>query len=100
MSSLGDVYVGLLAFGALVSAALALHVRRTPAPTAMPFAIFNLGVAIWLGAFAFELSAADLGHKVVWANVLYMGVVLVPGSWIVFTLRFSGRGRVVTRRLL
>src|SRR4051812_39168900 len=100
MNSLGDFYVALLALGALVSLALALHVRRTPAPAAMPFALFNLGVAVWLGAFAFELSAADLSHKVVWANILYMGVVLVPGSWIVFTLRFSGRGRVVTGRLL
>src|SRR6185436_14015356 len=100
MSWPGSPYVVLLAFGALVSVALGLHVRRKRAPTALPFALFNLGVAIWTGAFALELVAADPEGKLFWANVVYLGVILVPASWIVFTLRFSGRGAAVTTRLL
>ena len=30
---------------------------------------------------------------VFWANVAYFGIVLVPASWLVFALRYSGHGR-------
>src|SRR6185295_14158620 len=34
------------------------------------------------------------------ANTAYFGIVTVPASWLVFALRFSGRGRWVTGRFL
>lgn len=100
MSGPGGTYVVVLVLGALVSLALGFYVRRSVAPYARAFVLFNLGVAIWSAARALELSVTDLEEKLFWGNVMYAGIGLVPASWLVFALRFSGYDALATGRVL
>jgi PAS domain S-box-containing protein len=90
-----------LGLGTILSLALAVYAwrRRRRVPTAAAFTVFNLGVAFWTGVYVIELCSAEPA-ALFWANMAYFGILVVPASWFVFALRFSGLGRWVTTRLL
>jgi PAS domain S-box-containing protein len=63
------------------------------------FALFNIGVAFWTGVYVVQLNATG-SNAVFWANMAYFGIGLVPASWLVFALQYSGRDWPITRRML
>jgi len=90
-----------LAVSAVISAALALYVwRYRPAPGVVPFAVLMLAVAVWSLVSALRMASPDLPTKVFWAQVRYLGIVVVPAAWLAFALEYTGRGRWLTRRNL
>ena len=58
------------------------------------------GIGIWSLGYAFELGAAGLATKILWAEVEYLGIVTVPLAWLLLVLRYTGRERWITRRNL
>ena len=42
----------------------------------------------------------DLSGKGLWGDLKYVGICVLPPAWLVFTLQYTGRGHLVTRRLL
>jgi len=51
-------------------------------------------------AYALELASTDVPTKIFWNQMQYVGVVIVPATWLVFTLQYTGREKRVTRRTL
>ena len=101
MTESASLYAPFLGLGTLLSLVLAAYGwrRRRLVPGGAAFSVFNLGVAVWTGVYIVELNATGPA-AVFWANTAFLGIVLVPASWLVFALRYSGHGARVTRRFL
>ena len=101
MSESARLYAPFLGLGTLLALVLAAYGwrRRRLVTGGAAFSVFNLGVAVWTGVYIVVLNASGPA-AVFWANAAFFGIVLVPASWLVFALRYSGQGARVTRRFL
>ncbi len=94
--------------GAVLATALALVAWRYRAgrrpgagpgigvfPVGTTFALLAIGTAEWALCNSLEVASVDLGAKLLWARIEYIGIVTVPVAWLLFALRFTGRGRLV-----
>ena len=93
----------LTTFAALVLAGFALYVGwRRGAAAGVSLAVLLTAAAWWGLFYAVELSidTNDLATRGLWGDVKYVGVCVLPPAWLVFTLQYTGRGHLVTRRLL
>ncbi|WP_336923785.1 histidine kinase N-terminal 7TM domain-containing protein [Aquipuribacter sp. SD81] len=92
---------GLLVVAGVVLAGLALWVaRRRGAHAGRPLAVLLVAAAWWGLAGAVELAVDDPQRVVLWGDLKYVGIVVVPPAWLVFVLMFTGRRAWVTRRRL
>jgi PAS domain S-box-containing protein len=92
---------GLMAAAGVALAGLAVAVwRRRAAAAGLSLAVLLLAVAWWGVTYAVELSTTDLGVRSAWGDLKYAGIVAVAPAWLVFVLRYTGRGRRVTPALL
>ncbi|KAA3662539.1 MAG: PAS domain-containing protein [Chloroflexi bacterium] len=71
---------------------------RRQAAGAKPFLLLMLGVAIWLIGYTFEISGRDINTSLFWANISYFGITSLPVAWLIFSLEYSGRSRLLTVR--
>ena len=86
---------------AVVLAGMAVHVWRVRGSVAgLALAVLLLAVAWWGAAYAGELTSQGLRAREVWGDLKYVGICLLPPSMLVFVLDYTGRRRLVTRRLL
>lgn len=90
----------LFVFPLLLSATLCAMVaflvwRRRQAPGALPLAILIMGTGIWSLAYAISMLYTTLAGQLFWVNLMYLGVVLVPGSWLLFALEYTGQSTQV-----
>jgi PAS domain S-box-containing protein len=93
------VYVFPLYAAAVVSFSIALFARRRrSAPGALTFALLMAAAAEWALAYALSLVSVIRELQVFWVKVRYIGIVIVPGAWLVFALFQAGYGKLVTRR--
>ncbi|MFL5806122.1 MAG: histidine kinase N-terminal 7TM domain-containing protein [Roseiflexaceae bacterium] len=83
----------------LVPLALLLR-RRRGAPGVGPLAVLMLGVALWSLTYALSLAQVAQSAQLFWINMCYLGIGLVPASWLVFALEYVGLGAWLTRRRL
>jgi diguanylate cyclase (GGDEF)-like protein/PAS domain S-box-containing protein len=85
--------------GAAVFGAFAVYVwlrRTSPGATAL---ILILAAGIWyMTTYALELGTTILHTKQLWGDVKYVGVTMLPPTWLAFTLQYAGRTRWLTRR--
>ncbi len=94
-------YVLPFVFTAITSAALIVVTwRHRSAPGATPLILVMAAVFEWSAGNALELLSVELGAKIWWANVEYLGIVAVPLAWFVFAARYTGRDKWLTRRIL
>jgi len=97
---LGVLTVATVAAG-VVLAGLAVYVWRRRGSTAgLSLAVLLLAGAWWAGAYAVELSTADLVVRGHWGDLKYVGICLLPPAWLVFVVQYTGRRDWVTRRRL
>ncbi len=95
------LFAALMTVAGLALAALAVYVgRRRGSRAGVPLAAVLVSVAWWGLAYAAELSTDDLGSKGVWGDLKYVGICTLAPSWLVFVLQYTGRGHLVTRRML
>lgn len=88
-----DVYLAITALASGSSAILALLAwRRRQVPGATFLALMLAGAAIWCGACVAELLLPTLAGKLLAARLAYLGVVVVPWSWLLFALTYTGKG--------
>ena len=91
----------LMAGAGLVLAALAAYVAwRRGTRMGWSLAVLLVAVAWWGTAYAVELSADEVTVKSWWGDLKYAGIVTLAPAWLVFVLQYTGRGRLVTRRLV
>ena len=65
--------------------------RRRKAPGALPLAVLTIGTGIWSLSYAISMLYTSLAGQLFWINVSYLGIVLVPGSWLLFALEYTGQ---------
>lgn len=85
--------VPLFFTGLIIGALLSVTWRQRRAPIAGPFALTLVMLGIWTVGYIFELAAVETDVKVVWANVQYIGIALLPVVWLDAVLAHLGRHR-------
>lgn len=88
----------LLATIAIGTAAALIAWRERPEPGAVPLVLMLAGQCWWSALLIFDLEASTLGTKVFWANLRWIGVVIIPLGWVLFSLEYTGRDRYVRPR--
>lgn len=84
---------------ALVSGALAwLSWQRRTARGAYLLAVLMLAAAWWSLFYGIEIGATRLGEQMFWSKVQYLGIVLIPVTWLGVALEYAGYQHLVTRR--
>jgi len=92
-------YIVPLAIAALIAVALGIVIwRRRPGTGVIPFVTMMIGITIWSIFSALENAAVGLDNKLLMSSLVYLGITMAPGSWIAFSLEYTGRGRWLTRR--
>lgn len=74
--------------------------RRRRSRSARYFALLMGANALYAGAYTVELAAPTLEWAVFWLKVEYIGVVLVPVFWFLFSDSYARGGRRVSLRFL
>jgi PAS domain S-box-containing protein len=95
-------YILPLLISAIITGLVALYVwdRRATASGAMALVLLALASAEWSMGYALEIAGADLPTKIFWGKSQYIGIVLVPLSWVVFAYAYSTQGTRMTRRTM
>jgi PAS domain S-box-containing protein len=94
-------HVLALIVAALVCGVLAVYAwRRHPTAGAAPLAILMVAAAAWSVAYALELGSTAKATKLLWLKLEYPGIVAVAPLTLVLVLQYSGRYRLLTRRIL
>ena len=91
----------LMAGAGLVLAALAAYVAwRRGTAMGWSLAVLLAAVAWWGTAYAVELTVDDLSARSMWGDIKYIGIVALAPAWLAVSLQYTGRGHLVTRRLV
>ncbi len=95
--------LSVLAVLSLLSAGLAGLVagytfRRASAPGAGAFGLTMAGAATWAGGYGVGLAVADPALRVAVEPVVWLGKGVMPVTWAVFALQYTGRGALLSRR--
>jgi len=88
----------LAAVSVLTIIASALITYRHPERRVLAGAVLVLGSSIWLMMQALEMSSDNLSVKFFFYMMRYVGVVTVPGAWLVLAMLISGYERHVNKR--
>ena len=90
--------VAVSALTAVVTALTAAYLlRRDRSTGGRSLVAFNLAVAIWTGGNALQVAATTLPGKLLWVNVQYVGIALLPASILAFAVHISGAEARLTR---
>lgn len=101
MVALVDVLTAVLLTSVAVSFAAALLAWRERPESGASALVLLLGGVVWWAAFlVFELRADSLAMKVLWSDVQWLGVVVIPVAWLLFALAYTGRDEYVRPYLL
>lgn len=91
-------YSVLLAISALATLSVFIITRRRSAPGSFALSAMLFGMFIWCFSYALTWALVPLEQKIFWLKVMYMGVVMVPGLFLIFTLLITHRNHWVTFR--
>ncbi len=84
----------LLAFGLLIIVmTVTLRFRATQLGRA--FLRMLAALQVWTLGFAVEIAAVHLEGKLFWANIQFIGIVLLPLFWLEITLLFTGQAKKI-----
>lgn len=101
MNQLAFYYPLILFAAAAVSASIAFYSwQRRPSTGAASFSLLMAGVSIWSFCDLMVLISGDYQFKVFWDKMSYLGIVIVPTSWLIFTLQYTNRNCWLNRRNL
>lgn len=79
-----------------ISLAIFIFSRRAPGATAL--GVLSLLIAEWSMTYGLEIAATDLPAKIFWGKLEYIGIALIPFSWLLFAV-FYARQEYHLRRL-
>ena len=94
-------YLSVLLLTALACAILGVYVwRHRPSPGVGPCVASFVATACWNAGYAMELSSANYEAQLFWANVQYIFIAATPALMIAFALIYTGRGVMLSRRVI
>lgn len=86
---------------AVISVALAGYAwHRRAIPGATAFFVLMCAVVEWSISYALELVNPTLAGKLFWTQVEYIGIVIGPAAWLIFSLQYTSLQRVARRTLV
>jgi two-component system sensor histidine kinase UhpB len=86
-----ELFIGILLISALLGLLLAIYIARSrPAPGAQALLVLNLAACIWSMGYALEIATTNIGAKLFWAKVEYLGIVTIPLAWLIFAAQYTG----------
>jgi PAS domain S-box-containing protein len=96
------IYLALLILSGVISLSLSFYIWRKywlekrvhPART---FAFSMAIVATWAFAAAMALISPNASQTYFWEQVKYIGIFLIPPSWLIFSLQWTGRDKWITK---
>ena len=91
-------YSIILAVSASVTLIVLIIARRRFAPGSLALQGMLFGMCIWGYAYALTWSFVSAEQKLIWLKIMYTGVVMVPGLFLIFTLRITHRDDWITFR--
>jgi hypothetical protein len=92
--------VALLAAGTLSIVVFTALLGRRDAPGATGFMVLAVGVAIWAIASALmQVQESDRAADF-WYDVSLVGSTMLATSWFAMALQYTGRGALLTRRVI
>ena len=81
-----------------VALTLAILVARQPQrAAARPFIVLMIGVTIWSLGNLIENANSNLTIRLLAVQFEYIGIVLIPMSWLLLTLEYTGHGSWITK---
>ena len=72
--------------------------RLRPSPGLFPAMVLMFGVIIWTVGNAAELAFTAFETKVFFSHVQYIGITIIPVSWFIIALEYTGQARWLTPR--
>lgn len=88
----------VLAVSAFATLTVFMLARRRTAPGVWALKGILAGMFIWGGSYALTWTVVSLEQKIFWLKVMYIGVLMVPGMFLILTLRITHRNGWVTFR--
>lgn len=88
----------VLAVSAFATLTVFMLARRRTAPGVWALKGILAGMFIWGGSYALTWTVVPLEQKIFWLKVMYIGVLMVPGMFLILTLRITHRNGWVTFR--
>lgn len=93
MSIAAIILIANTIIAVMVVAFLVKHRSRAPAG---PLLLTAGAVMLWMLAYAAEITVASLQTKLLWANVQFIGIAILPVAWLESTRRMVGRRNMGT----
>lgn len=93
-------YAFVIAVSAFATLTVLLLTRRRTAPGSSALRAMLLGMFIWGFSYALTWAFVPLEMKIYWLKVMFAGIVMVPGLFLIFTLRITQRDNWITFRSL
>lgn len=96
-----EIYYLIIFIAISAIAVLAVQVwSRRPGKGVLAFVVLSFALIEWATMSVLELYSTDLSAKYFFAQLSYIGIVLVPGAWLWYTLEYTDRQRWLNRRTL
>ncbi len=94
-------YLWVSLFLTLLIVTLMVCAARNRSVMGARFLLLTLALAeVWIAAQALEMAAVDLPTKIIWANIQYVPIMLIPVSYLYLTLQFTRHESWLQRRWL
>jgi len=91
-------YSIVLTVSALATLIVSIIVWRRTAPGSVTLGIMLSGMFVWGVTYAFVWVFVPFAQKVFWLQVMYLGVVMTPTLFLIFTLQITHREHWLTFR--
>ena len=101
MPAIDQPYALMLVFAALISAVLTVSIlRHRPTLGVRSFSMLMAAVSLWALAALSEVWLRDPQAKIFSYKIKFLFIVMVPASWLIFSLYYSNRIRRLKKRWL
>ncbi|MCH6235447.1 histidine kinase N-terminal 7TM domain-containing protein [Cognataquiflexum rubidum] len=90
--------ITLLVSGIIVAAISTVIIYRL-GDSVRWFAFTMLFVSIWALGYGFELSVKSLEAMLFWIKIEYIGISMAPGTWLWFSIKYSGLEKYATPKI-
>lgn len=93
-------FITLLLVSCLLTFIAAVVAWRRSVPGLMSLTLLLLAMGIWAGFYAIEWLSLPTPAKDILPSITYIGVVAVPGLFLIFALGFSNHENFISTRLI
>jgi len=97
-SNLNPIIYFLVALMAIPIAMILILIKRKPFADYRLGCLLFFGCAYWLFFYILELSANSLDFKIIWGQLQYIGIIIVPVTLFMLTVYFSGYVNWMSRK--